>query len=450
MQRLAITLTDDTARMRATKNALACQSRRRLEAMVCLAESELPANPKLFDGDPYALNVLNGTLDVRMRTLRAHSATDLITKLATVTYEPAAKCERWLQFVYEIMEGDAGLMDFLQRFVGLCLTGLTIERLLTICYGIGANGKTTLLNIISGLLGDYGATVDPAIFIAQSDARSASPEIVRLVGARFVAASELPEGGRLSEALLKRWTGNDKLTARALYADTIEFLPSWKLLFATNHRPLVRDDSQGFWDRLHLVPFAARFEGEKRDATLGATLICELPGILNWALDGFDRWQEHGLNRPERISSATSTYRAESDAIGSFLGERCVETSTAEVRTDALYGAFSAWSKDSGERPLTSRLFLSKMRERGFSTRKTNGKTFIVGIDLALSAEIQHFDEAGQDPFYERIGRKSDASSAEVTVLPVTLTSTPITGDLGENQLSQHLSTEDAGDGVEL
>ena len=440
MQRLAIAVKNETQRAKAMKHAMASMSRRKIDAMMYLAQPDLAADVGAFDVDHYALNVANGTLDIRSRKLRPHCADDFITKLAPVSYDPHANCERWLRFVEEIMESDADLADFLQRFVGLCLSGITVERLLAILYGIGANGKTTLLNVIGALLGDYGATVDPALFVAQHDARSASPELVRLAGKRFVSASELPEGGKLSEGLLKRLTGNEFITARALYADTIEFAPTWKIVFATNHRPIVKDDSEGFWDRLHLVPFAARFDNAQRDPNLGATLQAELSGILNWALDGFDRYQLHGLNRPRRIASATSAYRAESDIIGSFIAERCVVSDDAEVRGTLIYAEFTAWAKSNGEmRVPATRSFYPKLRDKGgFSTRKSHGDLIFHGIGLLHGDGPQHPREDDSALLHEENVRERVPKGAEVPGDDITFPSNSFTGELCE---IEHLST---------
>lgn len=404
MQRVAGGITDETLRGKAMKNT-AVWSRRKIESMMWGAQSELPADPSSFNLDPYALNLLNGTLDVRTRILQPHDAGDFITKLAPVSFDRSARCDRWARFIDEIMEGDSDLVDFLQRFVGLCLTGLTVERLFAILHGSGANGKTTLLRVMLALLGDYGEAVDPEVFVTQRDANAASPELVRLAGARFVSASELPEGGRLSESLLKRFTGNDLVSARALYCETIKFAPSWKIVFATNHRPVIRDDSAAFWDRLHLVPFAARFDGTRRDPDLGAKLAEELAGILNWALDGFARWQEHGLNRPDRISSATSAYRAESDVIGAFITDRCIVADHAGTRGTALHAAFAEWAKANGERVPTARSFRSRLREKGFSTRQSHGDAVFLGVGLLDEQHVQHPDNIHDDANDEGNGR---------------------------------------------
>lgn len=383
MLQLACSITDDSLRARAVKNSLAAQQRKRLEAMIALAQSDLPASPEAFDADPYAFNVLNGTLDLRTCELRPHRPGDLITKLAAVTYDANATCPRWEQFVSEVLQGDAELVDFMQRFVGLCLTGAIIEHFFAVLYGSGSNGKSTLLNILSLLLGDYGAVIDPALLTTQHNPQGASPELVRLSGVRLVAASEMPEGGRFAESRLKRLTGGDRVPARDLFQGVIEMQPSWKIVVATNSRPIVRDSSEGFWRRVRLVPFEAAFTGTHRDERLREKLVEELPGILNWALIGCQRWQEHGLGEPRRITAATSTYRADSDLIGSFIGERCVKAENARVNAAALYRAFVDWAKDAGERTIPpATTFRTSLRERGIVEGKSHKIRELHGIGL--------------------------------------------------------------------
>lgn len=409
MQQLAVKVTGDEQRAKALKRALELQSRKRIEAMLFLSQSDLPIAPQAFNRDLYSFNVLNGTLDLRTRELRTHEASDLITKIAPAEYDPLATCPRWLQFVREIMQNDLDLVDFLQRFVGLCLTGVVIDHLLAIFYGGGSNGKTTLLELLNVLLGDYGTTADPSLFAAARDSKGPSPELVRLHGTRFVAASELPEGGRLSESLMKRLTGGDVIPARDLYSGVIEIVPTWKIAIATNHRPVVRDNSDGFWRRLHLIPFDAIFAGAAKDDRLLEKLIAELPGILNWALDGCDRWQKHGLNEPGEVTSATSAYRAESDVIGAFITDRCVIGSHAIVRAKPLYAAFVEWSRENGERPSNARTFIGEMRRRSFSTRKSHGDTVLSGLGLRDINRAQHPDDELNDAIDEGIDRRAGA-----------------------------------------
>jgi putative DNA primase/helicase len=236
--------------------------------------------------------------------------------------------------------------------------------------------------VLAVLLGSYGAVVDPAIFIAAHDNKGPSPELVRLHSARLVSASELPEGGRLSESVVKRLTGGDAISARDLYQGIIEFQPTWKIAIATNHRPIVRDTSEGFWRRVHLVPFENVFSGDQRDNRLREKLLAELPGILNWAIIGCDRWQRDGLERPAEVAAATSTYRSESDLVGAFISDRCLEAQHAQAKGAALYAAFSAWAKQGGERAATSRAFLGELRTRGFSSRKSNSDYVFAGIGI--------------------------------------------------------------------
>jgi putative DNA primase/helicase len=223
MLRQASSLKDDALRIRATKNALSLQNRKRLDAMLYLAQPDLSISPAAFDRDEYLFNVTNGTLNLRTRELHPHDPKDRISKLSPAIYDPTAKCPRWEAFVSEIMQGNSELVTFLKRFIGLCLTGVVIEHFFAIFHGSGLNGKSTFLDVGSVLLGDYNVAVDPALFTERRHETGPSPELVRLNGVRFVSASELPEGGRLAEARMKRLTGGDPISARDLFQSVIQF-----------------------------------------------------------------------------------------------------------------------------------------------------------------------------------------------------------------------------------
>lgn len=383
MQRLAAECDNDEIRQKAMKNALSTQSRKRLEAMIFLAQSDLPVAPDRFDRDPFALNVLNGTLDVRNATLRPHDHHDFITKLAPVTYDPAARFPRWERFVREIMQDDDDMIDYLQRFFGLCLTGDVTEHLLAILYGGGANGKSTLLHTMRAILGDYAATIDAALLLAQRDSSGPKPELARLAGTRFVSANEMPEGGRLSESIVKVLTGGDVISARRLFSDIIEIAPTWKLAIATNSKPVIRDNSDGMWRRVRLIEFGAKFEGEQCDPNLAAILAAESSGVLNWALAGHRRWLREGLGRPKTIVSATSGYRADNDLLTAFIDDACVMLDRAETRSSQLYDAFTKWAAEGGEKYIaTRRKFFNQVRERGIKERRSNGDLIFLGVGL--------------------------------------------------------------------
>jgi P4 family phage/plasmid primase-like protien len=282
----AAQLEHEEERKRALRWALASQSEQRLRAMLTVAESEpeLVLAADQLDADPWLLSVANGTLDLRTGSLRPHDPTELISLGSEVIYDPTAACPRWLRFVEEIFDGDAELGEFVQRAAGYSLTGDTSEHKMFVLHGVGANGKSTLVEILQRLLGGLARTSAFDSFMRTRD-KGTRNDLARLQRARLVVASESGEGRRLDEATVKTLTGGDTIAARYLYGEFFEFRPELKLWLVTNHRPRVDGDDDAIWRRLRLIPFEVSFLG-REDRELRPTLERELPGIFAWAVRG--------------------------------------------------------------------------------------------------------------------------------------------------------------------
>jgi putative DNA primase/helicase len=232
-------------------------------------------------------------------------------------------------------------------------------------YGLGANGKTTLLEVLRMLLGEYATHCD---FSTLTDQRNDGPrnDIARLAGARLVTASEVASGARLNEPLIKSLTGGDRITARYLYAESFEFTPAFKLIMIGNHRPTVHGTDLGIWRRLLLLPCTVTIPESERDHTLLEKLKAELPGILRWAVEGCLEWQEYGLEPPAAVKIATAEYREQMDTLAPFLEANCEQGPDAVVDAGTLYSAYTAWCTEAGERAVSQRTFGGRLAERGF------------------------------------------------------------------------------------
>ena len=203
----------------------------------------------------------------------------------SVPFVRDAQATRWERFLDDIFSSDHELIAFVQRFIGYCLTGMTTEQALALFYGRGANGKTTFINVISRVLGDYAHNL-PFSTVELRQRASIPNDLAALDGRRFVTASETNDGVRLNEARIKALTGCDRLSARFLHGEWFSFQPVAKFVLAVNHKPVVRDDSKGFWRRIRLVSFTQCFEGRRRDDQLEQRLLEEAEGILCWAVEG--------------------------------------------------------------------------------------------------------------------------------------------------------------------
>ncbi len=351
----------------AVKWALASRSEARIRSMLALAATEpgiaLAADD--LDRDPWLLACANGTLDLRTGGLRAHDPADLITLSTEIAYQPEATCPRWRTFLDEIFGGDSELIAFVQRFAGYCLTGDTREHVLAVLHGSGCNGKSTFIAVLKRILGGHAITAAFDTFMRQRD-RGPRNDLARLHRARLVTAAESGEGRRIDEATVKEITGGDTIAARFLYGEHFEFIPQFKLMLVTNHRPRVDGDDDAIWRRLRLVPFEQSFEG-REDRDLTAKLEQELPGILAWAVEGCLAWQQDGLGHAKAVTRATAEYRKDEDMLGAFLEERCVIERDATVRTAALRAAFEQFYEEAGERPLTARVLGKRLTKRGIA-----------------------------------------------------------------------------------
>jgi putative DNA primase/helicase len=394
----AIKLTDDGQRMQLLKHAFATERYERLRAMVKLARSErgITVETDVWDRNPWLLNVTNGTLDLRRGSFefREHRPTDLITRVAPVAYDPAAACPRWLQTVARV-QPDPSMRGYLQRSMGYALTGDNSEQCLFLSVGGGANGKTTVHNVLYRLLGDYAlkASFDTFLYKRFPGIRN---DVARLAGVRLVIATEGPQGQRLDESLVKELTGGDPITARLLYRKAFTFDFIAKLFLSTNHLPRIDDRSHAMWRRIHLVEFNVEIPENEQDKHLLEKLTAELPGILNWAIAGCLAWQENGLQPPEQVTQATKDYKAETDVLAEFIEERCVVLDNTQVTAKSLYAEYQDWARERKLHWTLSKLdFNARLRAQFKWTKPQNVLTW-QGIGLR-APEIDQQKETGRE-----------------------------------------------------
>ena len=381
----ASALDDDERRTALLKHAARSEAQGRIAAMVTLATTEagIPIRPGDLDRDDWLFNAANGTIDLRTGELLPHRRAHLLTKMAPVAHDPAAGCPTWEATLARVLP-DAAVRTFLQRLTGYGLTGSNREQVVAILWGGGQNGKSTILGTLHALFGDYATEADPKTFIQQKY-EGVRDDLADLKGARLVCTTELSEGQRLNESLVKRMTGGEKIKCRKLYGDLFEYVPQFKVLMATNHKPVIRGTDHAIWRRLRLIPFTVTIPKDEQDKRLGEKLVAELPGILAWAVRGCLDWQRDGLGEPEAVTEATSEYRAEQDVLGAFLADRCALEPTASVAGQTLYQAYRAWCEEVGEHPMNNATFALRVLERpGIDRTRLKAGIFYLGLRLRV------------------------------------------------------------------
>jgi P4 family phage/plasmid primase-like protien len=345
-----------------------------------------------LDRDPWALNVENGTLDLRTGELRPHRSEDLLSKLIPLRYDPRAECPQFLTFLSRIMgshpdasEGEnlraEQLVSYLQRVFGCAATGRP-EKVLFVFHGEGNNGKTTLLEIIRDALGDqeYAGQVQvDSLMIRPKEAmanNAVNTDLADLQGCRFVSSSEVEQGQRLSLSRVKYLTGLGQIKARRLRENMITFRPTYKLFLDCNHRPVITDPNDAIWNRVKCVPFKIQIPEAEIDRNLPVKLRSELPGILRWIVEGAVLYHRDGLGDPPDVTAATEQYRQESDRLKEFFEDKCVLVSTGDaaswkkegfwVPVSDLYTAYASWAEEVGNKyPLSKDSFDERLLKLG-------------------------------------------------------------------------------------
>lgn len=372
----------DEARAKALKGfATKSQNMRSYESMLALATHK-PAfcvDASVFDRDIWSLGLINGLLDLRTGTLRGYLPTDYVTKCGGAVFVETATCPQWEAFLLKSFNNDTEMVSYLARVIGYTLSGSVEAQCLWLHYGAGSNGKSTFMNVLSALMGDYATTANSSTIMSKPTS-NISNDVARLKGARLVMINELEESKKLAEAEIKNMTGGEALTARYLHQEFITFYPQFKLHLTSNYKPSVYDNSHGLWRRINLINWAVIVKEADQDKQLFEKLKGELSGILNWALSGLQDYLKNGLQTPQRVLNDTAEFRTEMDSIGQFIEAYAYVDVEARGKASELYAKYSEWAKETGRQPVNSMRFGNSLKDKGFTNYKSGGIMVYKGI----------------------------------------------------------------------
>lgn len=360
------------------------QHRANVLVIAAAGQNSLGMTGKEWDAKPNLLACLNGVIDRGSRKFRDGRPADFITKYCPVLWEgfdhPAT---RWEAFLKEIMDGDLERVSFLKRVFGYIISGTCIEHVFIVLWGIGRNGKGTLIEIISEILGSKATPVPAEMLLQQKYPRSAgapSPEIIALMGILLAIASEIGEGRHYDAGRLKWYTGGDTLTGREAYGSLVSFKPSHTLVLLTNYKPSGNEGDEALWARILSVRFPLKFvdsptkpHERQKNKNLRDELLKEAPGILAWMVGGYYEWLAKGLAPPASILAETDEYRRSDDSIQQFINECCTLDQGNGARAQELFEAYGSFCEETGFKPKGKKRFFQRMEKEFTKDKDRNG-----------------------------------------------------------------------------
>jgi putative DNA primase/helicase len=368
-----LNIADDDRREKTIKWLLSSESQTKIASALNLMSSIpfMSARTNRFDCDDMLLNAQNGTVDLRTGQLRKHNKEDYLSKICNIGYKPNSKSVLFDSFLEDITEGNQDKKLYIQKLCGYCCTAKISDEEFYQARGSGQNGKTKIFETVKYCLGSYAVTASPDILM-QRDMTSIPNDIARLQSARLVLLSEPDPGKRFSDNAIKTLTGGDTIIARYLHKEFFEFTMKAKMILLTNHEIRAVGTDHGLWRRIVVIPFTYQVPEYKKDKHLQEKLIAEAEAVLSWMVEGCLLWQREGLRQPQELEQVKNEYRIGQDAIGLFLDECCTEEAKGKVKASELHSVYKQWCVDSGEYPLSQRELGKRLREKGYTSFKSN------------------------------------------------------------------------------
>ena len=368
---------------------------------------------ELLDAQPHLLGFENGVYDLRMHTFREGLPDDYISYGTGINYFPynanTEEAQEIEVFLKQVFMND-GVRQYIKDVLASIIDGGVRHEKFYICTGTGSNAKSKLFELLQRCMGDYYCIIPIALLTQKRvQSNSAQSELERTKGRRLAVMQEPGESETLNIGLMKELTGGDRIMARALYKEPIEFKPQFKMVLTCNELPEVPSDDGGTWRRIRVVEFKSRFK-ENPDPSKPN----EFPMDVELA-DKFDRWAEtfmammishhksidpKNIVEPPEVRIATESYKSNNDVIGQFAADQLVkvEDQLCRVQLNVAYGAFKTWALKFAQKSkkLPARPQLRAYLENAYGLYPQDGKGW-KGYKLKSSSGEDGEEEAAAD-----------------------------------------------------
>lgn len=372
-------------------------SKRQRDQIIKDLQDELAINIDEFDKNPYLINLTNVTFDLSTMTYHEHNPKDMLSKVTNCYYPLSEmqqeKCVRFYDFFEQIMNGDKEKAKFLHEALGYSLLGLNPKECMLIAFGkTTRNGKSTLFDTISDILGDYGVNVNSRFLnktLSKNDTDKPSPTIVSLKGKRFINMQESDKHAEFDGALIKQITGNDEMQGRNLHEGISSFRVSGKMWYSCNHLPYCDDETLFSSDRVAVIEFDKHFNDDERDETLKQTFLLEenKASIFYFLVEGYQIYKENNLKRPAVIIQATNAYRMRCNSVLKFIIKNFNITHDYKQRVErkVLYEKYVAWCGTEDLIPVKKQRFNDEIEAQNLQIMKSNGTRYVTGLQEVLN-----------------------------------------------------------------
>jgi putative DNA primase/helicase len=370
-----------------------------LKGMVSVARTDprTIVTPSQLDARPYELNTPKGIVNLRTGKLMPPNPAALHSRTTPVAPH-SGPAPRWEKFLSDTFAGQPEMTIYIQRLLGLSIIGEHLEQILPFPFGSGANGKSTLMDVVQGVIGsgrDGYSIPAPSELLLTSSQQGHPTELARLSGARLVVASELEDGQRFAESRIKQLTGGDRIAARFMGKDFFDFVPTHTIWLHANHQPKVSTGGPALWRRMRLLPFVHVVPESERVVGLEHQLIAqEGAQILAWIIQGCVDYLNDGLAEPDSVKQATKAYEMDQDTVARFVEECCaLGARTAQgfsIRVPELRSEYEQWCKQEGESPVSSKALTMALTNRyDVGSERSMSSRYYSGIRLTdVSSDV--------------------------------------------------------------
>lgn len=349
-----------------------------------------------FDKDEFLFNTKSGIVDIRTGEILPHDASKMQSMISDIDvsfYEPT----QFISFLNEIFyRGDSEkakketkeLINLIQQIFGLCLLGDTREQYLFIFNGGGSNGKSTLMDIVAKVLGDYCSPLDTSSITDSRNPVAAQNALAEMEGKRCAVLSETGAGMRLNMDVVKRMTGDSEIIVQKKYEQPHKMHPRFTPIMMTNVLPIISETNDGAWRRIVPIPFIRKFTDEEKDLDMPKKLESEKSQILGWFIEGYMKYSQEGkLILPDVVLKERGIYRDSFNGIAKFIKDQCNVGEQYKVSPNMLWKRYVKWCRDLNEYQSNRPTFDESIRKE-FHINKVeiNGIDFLQGIGIKQNA----------------------------------------------------------------